>query len=443
MSAIESTTAPAPRISAAERLEVNASWLLRLRWVAVIGQLLTVGVATLAIGLRLQVVPLLSVIGFTAATNVAFAWWLRAHAKWPESARLKQDHWVLGGIMGLDLISLTLLLYFSGGPANPFTIFYFVNLALAAVVLPKRASWSLLLVALVCLGFLFARHVPVPELTRPVWHGSQQQLALQHAGLVTAVALCAGVAVYFITRVTSELQRREEQLRAAELQRARSQRLEALATLAAGAGHELASPLSTIAVIAKELSKHLEGTSVPPSVLEDVRLIRSELDQCRKILDGMTSSAGQATGEELRPVTVRHLLDEVLSTLHRRSRVRVDLSTAIAQQKIVVPITAAANSVRGLIRNGLDASAEDRPVEVTATSESGMLRLKITDHGSGMPPDVLARAGEPFFTTKEPGKGMGLGLFLAQNLCQRLGGDMLLESQPQAGTTATIRLPLA
>ena len=110
----------------------------------------------------------------------------------------------------------TMLLYFSGGPANPFTIFYFVNLALAAVVLPKRASWSLLLVAWVCLGFLFARHVPVPELTRPVWHGSQQQLALQHAGLVTAVALCAGVAVYFITRVTSELQRREEQLRAAE-----------------------------------------------------------------------------------------------------------------------------------------------------------------------------------------------------------------------------------
>ena len=181
-------------------------------------------------------------------------------------------------------------------------------------------------------------------------------------GLLSSVALCAGVAVYFITRVTREVQQRDQQLRLAEQQRSRSERLEALATLAAGAGHELASPLSTIAVIAGDLNQHLEGTSVPDSVIEDVGLIRSELDRCRHILDGMASSSGLATGEEMLPVSVSALLDETLAGLNRRSRAELAMSEGSAERLIVVPLLGAANAIRGLIRNGLDASADDANV---------------------------------------------------------------------------------
>ncbi|MDH5580215.1 MAG: sensor histidine kinase, partial [Betaproteobacteria bacterium] len=242
-----------------DRLEVNASWLLRLRWVAVVGQLLTIAVARFVVRVDLVTLPLLFVVGFTAVSNIAFAYWLRTHTRLPEQIRVRRDPWVLAAVMGVDLLSLTTLLFLSGGPANPFMIFFFVNLALAAVVLPTRSSWWLLLLALGCLGFLLVAHLPVPELNQPIATGGTRQLTLQQLGLVTAVGLCAGVAIYFITRVTRELQERERELRAAESQKARSERLEALATLAAGAGHELASPLSTIAVIAKDLSRHLEG----------------------------------------------------------------------------------------------------------------------------------------------------------------------------------------
>ncbi len=425
-----------------DRLEVNASWLLRLRWVAVVGQLLTVAVATWVIGVDLAVTPLLIVVGFTAGTNVALAFWLRNHSQLPEELRGRRDPRVLAVVLGIDLLALTALLYYSGGPANPFTIFYFVNLALAAVVLPTRASWWLLLVALGCLGLLLAVHVPVPELAEPVLWGGARELALQNVGLVTAVALCAGVAIYFITRVTRELQQREEQLRLAEQARARSERLEALATLAAGAGHELASPLSTIAVIANDLAKHLEGTQVPPSVIEDVGLIRSELSHCRRILDGMASGAGEAMGEEMRPVTVSELIDETLAGLHRRERVELAIDPSSALRSIVVPLTGMANALRGLIRNALDASPSTASVKLSATCVDDSLSLVIEDRGTGMTPEVLARAGEPFFTTKEPGQGMGLGLFLSQNLVRRLAGELKLDSQPNVGTRTVVRLPL-
>ena len=425
-----------------DRLEVNASWLLRLRWVAVVGQLLTIAVARFVIRVDLATLPLLLVVGFTAVSNIAFAYWLRTHTRLPELIRVRRDPWVLAAVMGVDLLSLTTLLFLSGGPANPFMIFFFVNLALAAVVLPTRSSWWLLVLALGCLGFLLAAHLPVPELNRPVSSGRAHQLTLQQVGLVTAVGLCAGVAIYFITRVTRELQERERELRAAESQKARSERLEALATLAAGAGHELASPLSTIAVIAKDLSRHLDGTDVPETVIEDVGLIRSELDHCRRILDGMASGAGQALGEEMLPVTSQELLEETLQGLSRRDRVTLESDEESKASSIYVPLTGMANALRGLIRNGLDASPADDHVRVAMRLAEDVLMISIEDRGCGMAPEVLARAGEPFFTTKEPGQGMGLGLFLTQNLLHRLGGSLTLDSSPARGTTAVVKLPL-
>lgn len=432
----------APDAQQIDRLEVNASWLLRLRWVAVVGQLLTIAVARFVIQVELAMIPLLLVVGFTAVSNMAFAHWLRTHTRLPEQIRVRRDPWVLAAVMGVDLLSLTTLLFLSGGPANPFTIFFFVNLALAAVVLPTRSSWWLLLLAIGCLGVLLVFHLPLPELNQPVRAGPTHQLTLQQVGLVTAVALCAGVAIYFITRVTRELQERERELRLAELQRSRGERLEALATLAAGAGHELASPLSTIAVIAKDLARHLEGTDVPETVMEDVGLIRSELDHCRRILDGMTSSAGQALGEEMLPVTSQDLLNETLEGLTRRDRVVIDLDEPSACRSIFVPLTGTANALRGLIRNGLDASPTEAHVRVTTRIADESLLITVEDRGCGMSPEVLARAGEPFFTTKEPGQGMGLGLFLTRNLLQRIGGSLTLESTPNVGTTTVVRLPV-
>jgi len=109
---------------------------------------------------------------------------------------------------------------------------------------------------------------------------------------------------------------------------------------------------------------------------------------------------------------------------------------------LVVPLTGMANALRGIIRNSLDASSPDAEVLVSTQIGKDSLQITISDTGCGMSPEVLARAGEPFFTTKEPGQGMGLGLFLTRNLLQRLGGNLTLDSSPNVGTKTVVTIPV-
>jgi two-component system sensor histidine kinase RegB len=437
-------SAKAPTASA-----VHAVWLLRLRWVACVGQLITIACASAVFGVPLPIGELLAVILVVAVSNaLLFVGWRRMSR--PERAMwwAEWGDWLLAGVMTLDVVALTVLLYLTGGPTNPFIVFYFVNLALAAVILPARRAWALLGVALLGVAGLFAVHLPLPELeeSHPLagWRAAPA-VRLQYQGLFVALAGCASVVVYFITYVTRELQQREAELRAADQDRARGQRLEALATLAAGAAHELATPLATIAVVAKELTRHLENVKVPETVRDDVALIRGELDRCRAILDRMSASAGQAVGEEVALVGVGQLVEAILADVRRRERVVVSVAAEAQSLRVRVPLQALAQALRGLVRNALDAAERDAAdvpgVRLNVASERPGLRFEISDSGPGMPPDVLARAGEPFFTTKEPGRGMGLGLFLCRSVVERLGGNLELRSPPGQGVTAIVRLP--
>jgi two-component system sensor histidine kinase RegB len=454
LSARHRTTAAPDLLSG--RVAVHAVWLLRLRWVACAGQLITVGYAATVFDVRLPMAWLLTVILVTGLSNalLMFTWRpltrrQRASQSTGDVDGSKADR-LFAAVMALDVLALTALLYLTDGPTNPFVVFYFVNLALAAVILPARGAWFLVGIALLCLVGLFTRHLPLPELSEPRplagWPGLPA-VRLQAQGLFVALAGCASVVVYFVTYVTRELRQREGDLRAADRERARSQRLEGLATLAAGAAHELATPLATIAVVAKELTRHLENVEVPDTVQDDVLLIRDELDRCRAILDRMSGSAGQAVGEESVLVAVRQLSEEILSGLRRRERVSVSIAPEVEPLRVRVPLQALAQAMRGVVRNALDATeaAAEQPsdVRISVHRELQRLRFEIRDSGPGMPPEVLARAGEPFFTTKEPGRGMGLGLFLCRSVVERLGGTMELRSSPGEGATAVIRLTVA
>jgi two-component system, sensor histidine kinase RegB len=431
----------APLRPSADSVLDNARWLLRLRWVAIVGQLATIALVVGVWQVSLRVEPLLAVVLVTAVTNVFLQYWLKGQWKSPEPQIGQRGTLVLVATMLLDLLSLTALLYFSGGPTNPFTTFYLVNLALAAILLPARWSWLVTGLAIACFaGFFVGGYHPIPELEGgrfPSWRGGSN---VRHQGLIAAFAACAVVNCYFITRVSRELQQREFELRQIEKRRAASERLEALSTLAAGAGHELASPLSTIAVIANDLARHLEGAPVPASVKEDMSLIRSELAHCRTILDRMSGNAGQAVGEQVGSWPVERILQEIVQGLRRSNRVRVTGRETCRNSTLFAPLQGLAQALRGLVQNGLDASATGE-VTIHVEVDASEVRFIVADQGKGMSPEELARAGEPFFTTKEPGQGMGLGLFLTRNVIERLGGTLEMQSVFGKGTTATVRLP--
>lgn len=433
-----------------DRNFLNASWLINLRWVAVIGQVATIVGAIAIFEAQMPAVwSLIVVISLTAFSNVLLAYWFAKDNR----VKLNVKTWnaLLGLVMVMDMLSLTALLFATGGPNNPFFLFIFVNISLSALVLNRNWAWGINLLANICFLLITYEHLKIPQLDMglpPLRLAGGLQL--KHIALLVAFATCSSVIMYFMTRLTAELRAQQLEVRNVQLKQARSEKIEALGTLAAGTAHELATPLSTIAIVAKDVEQAFELH--PPDfpgaeeVIEDVHLIRSQLDRCRSIIDRMSSHAGEAVGEPIRPYTLIRLADASLEGLLGRGRVHLDILPADEKAIVAVPIDGLSQAIRGLVQNALDADSSDRPVLVNIRRTDENWRWEIIDRGPGMPPEVLERVSEPFFTTKSPGKGMGLGVFLAKNVVRRLGGTVSHTSNEASGslntgTTVTILLP--
>jgi two-component system sensor histidine kinase RegB len=259
-----------------------------------------------------------------------------------------------------------------------------------------------------------------------------------------AFGVAAAFIVYFLLRVRRALEAREDELAASQEMAERQERLASLATLAAGAAHELATPLSTIAVVAKDLERDIAGASGGERAAEDVRLVRRQVERCREILTRMRADAGDAAGEAFVSVTVEEVLRQaIVAEAGVGSPVRTDVAAPLAASRITVPQRALAQALWVLIENAQQASRPGAEVTVRVTRDAAAVRFEVRDRGAGMGPEVLARVGEPFYTTKPTGQGMGLGVFLARAVAERLGGALTLQSVVGQGTVATFSLPLA
>lgn len=464
---------------------LNAAWLINLRWVAVVGQIAAIGGAVFFFNAHIPALwALLAVISVTAVSNLVLTrFFTRLNQPagttptspppaGPNDSSVSKDRsvskdssahrsdntsepplvpmgmTVLGIVMVMDMLSLTALLFATGGPNNPFFMFMFVNVSLGALVLNRKWAWSINVLANLCFVLITFEHLDVAELDMKVARlGDQGKLSLNHFSLLTAFATCSSVIVWFMSRLTGEVRKKQAEIRRGQIDRSRDEKMEALGTLAAGTAHELATPLSTIAIVARDVEqafeKHPPDFPGAEDVIEDVHLIRSQLDRCRSIIDRMSSHSGEAVGESLKRVSLASLAEASVEGLIGRGRVHLHLPDNHLNTQVLVPVDGLAQAIRGLIRNALDADPSDRPVTVSIERTRTHWKWEIVDRGEGMTAEVLERVSEPFFTTKVPGKGMGLGVFLAKNVVRRLDGSVNHTSSLGAGTTVTILLPLA
>jgi two-component system sensor histidine kinase RegB len=378
-------------------------------------------------GLRIQLVPMGVVIAFTLISNLALV----------QVMRIRLAHRALvPAVLVLDVCLLTALLYFSGGTDNPFAILYIVHIVMSVAVLGP--AWTWLIVAIACGSFalLLTFHRPLTNQAGALPHD------LANFGRWTAFALVALLIGYFVRRVTRALRQRENELQATRERASRSEQLASLTTLAAGAAHELGTPLGTIAVTAKELELAAGQMPIGESMAEDARLIRQEVDRCRRILDRMRVDIVEDLQQKTTTVAVQTLLDQLRGDLTAEEVKRLKVSYPPAVREITGPVRAIQQAVVVLVRNALDAMpGEMDEVTLTVERSNGSSVFTVEDKGHGMPDDVLRRAGQPFFTTKAPGKGMGLGLFLVRLVAERYGGQFELQSTPGAGTVSRLIIP--
>ncbi|MDP1832002.1 MAG: ATP-binding protein [Geothrix sp.] len=411
---------------------ISLTWLLRLRWITAVAQTAAILVSMRLLPGELSVAPLLGLVAFGALSNLALM--LRMRRPDPVHPALP------GLVLGLDILLLTGLLYGSGGPANPFTAIYLVHITLAAVVMRGIWAWALGLLSTAGFGLLFFWNVHIHSLGH-MDHGGGGGMSLHLTGMWVAFAITAGLIAAFVGRVTEALRERDAELAALRDLTARQARLAALTMLAAGVAHEMGTPLGTIAVAAKELQRAAEDMGPQGSgISQDAALIRQEVGRCRRILDQMAGPSGSTLGEGFQALAWADLESDLTEGLNDEDRARLVFEwPGLACGP--TPRRGLARALRAVLANALEATPRPGQVRVRAMREQASWRLEIADEGSGMAPEVLARAGEPFFSTKPTGAGMGLGLFLARTFAEQLGGELRVDSLLGQGTKVQMTWP--
>ncbi|MCB1021676.1 MAG: HAMP domain-containing histidine kinase [Bryobacterales bacterium] len=376
-----------------------------------------------------------SFCGTAIASQVASNVWL---ARFARRERRGSEH-VLGAVFGLDAVVLTVVFAFAGGPTNPFTLLYLVQITLSAVILHKTWTWALGLLSTICYGLLFLFSTAISSHSG---HAISEAMSRHVTGMWFAFALAAGALTFFIGQVSETLQNRQREVLELQRQVARQERLASLVTLAGGAAHEMGTPLGTIAVAAREIERAAEIRSDAASVAEDARLIRSQVDRCRAILADMSAKGAEPFGESPAPVRLGSIFESVADELPRLAKGRLRADFSLPQEIWTYPASVT-QSLVALVKNGLDASPNGEPVTLTAEVGESAVTFLVCDRGEGMDAETLAHVAEPFFTRKPQGEGMGLGAFLVHLFATRVAGDLRYESAVGRGTTAFLRLPLS
>lgn len=413
---------------------VALPWVVRLRYGMVAGY--AAAILGLWYGFGLSLLWVLAPLAVILASNIVLGRMRIVPARFPQAT--------LGAIFCLDTLCLTAVLELTGGPMNPFSLLYLVQITLSAVVLRKVWTWALGCLSTVCFGLLFFLHFPSAAFQA---HQMEEGLSPHLAGMWCAFVIAAGLITFFTGKIADALRTREQEVLILQDQVAKNERLASLVTLAAGAAHELGTPLGTIAIAAKELERYAAGltnhdAANHDAVTEDARIIRSEVERCRRILERMSVQCAEPMGETPQRACVRDLLAQVLAAFPESQRAWLKIELSDEALSAVLPARAVTQSLAALVQNALDANLDRRPILITATATDFLLRIAVRDEGHGMPANVLRRIAEPFFTTKEPGKGMGLGTFLVRTFAETMGGRVLFDSIPGEGTTATLELPL-
>lgn len=404
-------------------------WLLRMRWLAVIGQFTTCLVVDLVLGFDLPWSVLAGFLLVTVATNLVARF---APEMFPRDSDL-----ACAGLLVQDTLVLSGMIWWTGGIRNPFTGFYLLHVVIASVLLPRGWVGGVLAFAGGCLGVQFLSPHGLRSPRALPWLPND----LSPLGVVVGLVLAGASIAFFVGRLRATLETRDAQLESARARTERHERFAAVATLAAGVAHELATPLSTIAVVSSDLDTLARGHCGNGECIADARLIRSEVERCRKILEGLGERATSGIGDPSTVVELATVPERIAPFLNADHWKRIRFVGFENAGQVVLPEPALLQSLAALVKNGCEASNPRDVILLSIEAGPDEAVFEVRDSGAGMAPEIVAKAGEPFFTTKGPGRGMGLGLFLVRTFVERVEGMLEIDSRPSEGTTFRIRIP--
>lgn len=415
------------------RLRVRA--LTTLRWLAVAGQTITVLFVAYVLELPTPVPACLAIIALAAWLNVLVSLAVSGQ-------RLATDNEAAAHI-AFDILQLSALLYLTGGIINPFSLLLIGPTVLAAATLPARQVVSLALLAIAACVFLAITSLPLPSPNAEPYDPP----LFNRIGAILAAVLGIAFTSAYAWYAAREAARMELALDTAHTVLAREQRLSALGALAAAAAHELGTPLATISIVAKEMVREARD----PQTKEDAELLVAQSERCREILRRLTDAPAAASDEVHERMSLLQLVHEVIEPHADVKGVRVEAVVSGAsgvQAPDIWRMPEVLHAMTSFVENAVDFAASE--VLVTVRFDNENIGIEVRDDGPGFPPEVLAKLGEPYVTSR-PGIaggrtghiGMGLGFFIAKTLLERTGAFVTFQNGRPRGAVVAARWPRA
>src|SRR5260370_20151143 len=414
------------------RRYVRLDTILRVRWLAVLGQLAAIFIVVQGLEFDLPVIPCVAVIGLSALLNLVLQLAFNPMQR-PEPAYAP-------ALLALNIVELAGLLYFTGGLQNPFSFLFLAPVLISATALPIRLTIALGALAIACASTLVFFHEPLP------WDGDEPLVLppIYLFGVWLSIVVAIGVTSLYAFQVTEEARKLSDALAATELVLTREQHLTQLDGLAAAAAHELGTPLSTIFLISRELERAVPDDS---PLTSDVKTLRDQAQPCPAILATITQLSSTGAPFDLMPLST--LIEEVVAP-HRDFGVQIKVRIAVAgtREPVGTRNPAILYGVGNILENAVDFARST--VEVNAWWNAETIEIVISDDGPGIAPDMLKRIGEPYLSRRRAGDEAqsehhvrGLRVFIARTLLERTGAKVSFTTRtfPAHGAGVQIAWP--
>jgi two-component system sensor histidine kinase RegB len=411
---------------------VRLDTILRLRWLAVLGQLAAIFIVAQGLEFDLPITPCLVIVSLSALVNLAL------QIVFNPMERMEPVY--AAALLALNIVELAALLYFTGGLQNPFSFLFLAPVLISATALPVRFTIALGLTAVACASALGFFYLPLP------WDAEEPLVLppIYLLGVWLSIVLAIVVTSLYAFQVTEESRKLSDALAATELVLAREQHLTQLDGLAAAAAHELGTPLSTIVLISRELERTLAGNGPEAA---DIKTLREQAQRCRDILAKITQLS--ATGAPFDRMKLSTLIEETVAP-HRDFGVAIKVRIAVAatREPVGTRNPAILYGVGNIMENAVDFARSE--VEVNAWWNADTVEIVVSDDGPGFAPEIIKRIGEPYLSRRPQSDesqsehgGLGLGVFIARTLLERTGATVSFSNRifPDHGAVVQIVWP--
>lgn len=395
----------------------NASLLLVLRWIAIIGQSITILTVHYGMGIPLPIAAMLGMVGALVALNLFSLY--RLHTGTMQSER------EIALQLVLDVLALAVQLYLSGGATNPFISLFLIQVVIAAALLPQRYIWGLVALTILCYITLTLYYIPIPHMDHHMG-GSAGFFNMHLHGMLIGFVLSVVLIAYFVVKMAHNIQELRDKARVEE-------QVMKLGLLSAGAAHALGTPLSTIAVIAHELERD-------PTSQEHIGILITQVERCKRVVSDILAASGHMRAENAHSMTLQDYMQDMADkwslghpAVKLHSQYEGDENPTILAERILQ------QAIVNILDNAYEAEAAD--IHLTTTCHHDTITITITDSGHGINDAIRSQLSTAYTSTK-PDDGHGLGLFLSRAVIQHFGGHFTIEPATPHGTCVTMTLPL-